>query len=71
MIEVDKKHKLEDMPLKLYGRHSLEAYGYRLGEYKGEFGKTLTGNSGLKKCKITAYKMLLLHANYATTSSPT
>ena len=27
------------MPLQLYGRHSLEAYGYRLGEYKGNFGK--------------------------------
>ena len=25
------------MPLQLYGRHSLEAYGYRLGEYKGNF----------------------------------
>ena len=28
------------MPLQLYGRHSLEAYGYRLGEYKGNFAKT-------------------------------
>jgi DNA polymerase I len=28
------------MPPKLFGRHSLEAWGYRLGEYKGEFGKT-------------------------------
>ena len=28
------------MPLKLYGRHSLEAYGYRLGEFKGEFCAT-------------------------------
>ena len=28
------------MPLQLYGRHSLESYGYRLGEYKGSFGKT-------------------------------
>mgnify|MGYP000618371050 CR=1 FL=1 len=27
------------MPVQLYGRHSLEAYGYRLGEYKGCFGK--------------------------------
>ena len=26
--------------LQLYGKHSLAAYGYRLGEYKGEFGKT-------------------------------
>jgi len=27
------------MPLRLYGRHSLEAYGYRLGVYKGDFAK--------------------------------
>ena len=40
MIEVDKKRQWQRMPLQLYGRHSLESYGYRLGEYKGEFGKT-------------------------------
>ena len=40
MIEVDKRHKWKHMPLQMYGRHSLESYGYRLGEYKGEFGKT-------------------------------
>ena len=28
------------MPSKLFGRHSLESWGYRLGDYKGEFGKT-------------------------------
>lgn len=27
------------LPPKLYGRHSLEAWGYRMGEYKGDFGK--------------------------------
>ena len=40
MMEIDKKRNVPRMPLQLYGRHSLEAYGYRLGEYKGEFGKT-------------------------------
>lgn len=40
MMEIDKKRNVARMPLQLYGRHSLEAYGYRLGEYKGEFGKT-------------------------------
>ena len=40
MLEVDKKHNWKHMPLQLYGRHSLESYGYRLGEYKGEYGKT-------------------------------
>jgi DNA polymerase I len=27
------------MPRKLFGRHSLESWGYRLGDYKGEFSK--------------------------------
>ena len=40
LMEIDKKRNVSRMPLQLYGRHSLEAYGYRLGEYKGEFGKT-------------------------------
>ena len=39
MMSVDKKNNWKHMPLKLYGRHSLESYGYRLGEFKGEFGK--------------------------------
>ena len=40
IIEIDKKRKWKQMPLQLYGRHSLESYGYRLGECKGDFGKT-------------------------------
>ena len=40
MMEIDKKRNIEYMPLQLYGRHSLESYGHRLGEYKGEFGKS-------------------------------
>ena len=40
MMEIDKKRNLDNMPLQLYGRHSLESYGHRLGEYKGEFGKS-------------------------------
>ena len=40
MVEVDKRLNNSRFPLQLRGRHSLEAYGYRLGEYKGEFGKT-------------------------------
>jgi hypothetical protein len=40
MLEIDKKRAIPNMPLQLYGRHSLESYGYRLKEYKGEFGKT-------------------------------
>ena len=40
ILDIDRKHTWQHMPLQLYGRHSLESYGYRLGEYKGEFGKT-------------------------------
>ena len=40
LLAIDQKRKWNQMPLQLWGRHSLEAYGYRLGEYKGCFGKT-------------------------------
>ena len=40
MLALDHKRKWPQMPLQLYGRHSLESYGYRLKEYKGQFGKT-------------------------------
>jgi hypothetical protein len=40
ILNLDHRKKWKNMPLQLYGRHSLESYGYRLGEYKGEFGKT-------------------------------
>ena len=40
LYDIDKKQEWPDMPTKLYGSHSLEAYGYRLGEAKGDFGKT-------------------------------
>ena len=39
MIRLDKKHNWNHMPLQMYGRHSLESYGYRLGEFKGSFSK--------------------------------
>lgn len=39
-MQRDHKFNPAHMPSQLYGRHSLESYGYRLGEYKGEFCKT-------------------------------
>jgi hypothetical protein len=36
---LQKPKKWPNLPLQLFGRHSLESYGYRLGEYKGSFGK--------------------------------
>ena len=38
LYDIDKNNK--NIPEKLYGSHSLEAYGYRLGERKGDYGKT-------------------------------
>ena len=40
IMEIDKRRKWARMPLKLYGRHSLASYGYRLGVYKGCYGET-------------------------------
>jgi hypothetical protein len=39
LLDIDQKRQWRYMPLQLYGRHSLEAYGHRLGEYKGGFSK--------------------------------
>ena len=37
LLDIDKTSN--KIPSKLFGRHSLEAYGHRLGEYKGDFGQ--------------------------------
>ena len=34
ILDIDFKNKWETMPMQLYGRHSLEAYGHRLSLYK-------------------------------------
>ncbi len=40
ILNRDFRRKPIGMPAKLFGRHSLEAWGYRLGDYKGQFAKT-------------------------------
>ena len=40
LLDIDLRRKWSGMPAKLYGSHSLEAYGYRLKCYKGDYGKT-------------------------------
>ena len=40
LLDIDKEYNWKHMPLQLYGSHSLEAWGYRLGVYKGNFSKT-------------------------------
>jgi DNA polymerase I-like protein with 3'-5' exonuclease and polymerase domains len=37
MMELDAKHK--KIPTKLWGSHALKAWGYRLNQYKGDFGE--------------------------------
>ena len=39
-FELDEEKQYAGMELQHFGRHSLRAYGYRLGEYKGKFGQT-------------------------------
>jgi DNA polymerase-1 len=39
ILSRDFRKKPIGMPTKLFGRHSLESWGYRLGDYKGEFAK--------------------------------
>ena len=40
LFDIDQRHDRPHMPLQLRGRHSLESWGYRLDEYKGNFSKT-------------------------------
>ena len=44
MLDKDRKTKPANMPPQLYGRHSLESWGYRLGVLKSEYGKQLKGD---------------------------
>lgn len=37
MISVDFKFKFKGMPMSMYGRHSLASWGYRLGDWKGDY----------------------------------
>ena len=41
ILDRDFRTRPATMPANLYGRHSLEAWGHRLGVHKSEFGKTL------------------------------
>jgi len=42
ILDRDYERRPEGMPQKLYGRHSLEAWGYRLKCFKGDYGKQAT-----------------------------
>ena len=44
LLDRDFRSRPANMPANLYGRHSLEAWGHRLGKHKSEFGKQLAGD---------------------------
>ncbi len=44
ILDRDFRSRPANMPANLYGRHSLEAWGHRLGIHKSEFGKSLAGD---------------------------
>lgn len=44
ILDRDFRSKPPNMPAQLYGRHSLESWGYRLGVLKSEYGKQLKGD---------------------------
>ena len=44
MLDRDFRTKPPTMPINMYGRHSLESWGHRLGVHKSEFGKSLEGD---------------------------
>ena len=44
LLDRDFRSRPANMPGNIYGRHSLEAWGHRLGVHKSEFGKSLDGD---------------------------
>ena len=44
IIDRDYERRPQGMPQKLYGRHSLEAWGYRLKCFKGDFAKNTSND---------------------------
>ena len=44
LLDRDFRSRPANMPANLYGRHSLEAWGHRLGQHKSEFGKSREGD---------------------------
>lgn len=55
MTDRDFRNKPANMPAHLYGRHSLESWGYRLGVYKSEFGKKLEGDWSTYSAEMLDY----------------
>ena len=55
LLDRDFRSRPTNMPANLYGRHSLEAWGHRLGCHKSEFGKSLKGDWSVYTEEMGAY----------------
>ena len=55
LLDRDFRSKPANMPGNLYGRHSLEAWGHRLGVHKSEFGKQLDGDWSTYSAEMLEY----------------
>ena len=55
LLDRDFRSRPANMPANLYGRHSLEAWGHRLGVHKSEFGKSLEGDWSVYTEEMGAY----------------
>ena len=53
----------------MYGRHSLESYGYRLGEYKGDFGKTSDWKEWSQEMQDYMVQDVVVTTNFGTLST--
>ncbi len=75
LMVLDQKANVKDFPAQLKGRHSLEAWGFRLKAHKGDFGKTSDWKvfdlAMLKYCiqdvdgPTTALRKLIKSKNYS------
>jgi DNA polymerase I-like protein with 3'-5' exonuclease and polymerase domains len=64
MLDRDLRAKPANMPGNLYGRHSLESWGYRLGVLKSEYGKQLHGDWSVYTPEMLDYCTQDVEANY-------
>mgnify|MGYP001173384244 FL=1 len=63
MLDRDLRARPANMPGNLYGRHSLESWGYRLGVFKSEFGKQLDGDWSTYTPEMLEYCVADVKAN--------
>ena len=64
MLDRDLRKKPAGMPGNLYGRHSLESWGYRLGVLKSEYGKQLHGDWATYTSQMLEYCAQDVETNY-------